>query len=151
MKKVLSYALFIGVAVAGGLAGRDKPKDQTQAWADYYRREKEWKEAYEAQLEARKPKYASIMLDPEERWRAELYYKYRPKPVGRGLTPMAQEEFDKKREKIDRMFASSGSSSGYASDSSISQKPDLSGMYISIPLTGPESGEVIFNYVSGPH
>jgi len=158
MKSVLSYALLIGVAVAGGMAIGDKPKDQTQAWKDYYARINAEKAIYEAGEAERnkKPEYASIMLDPEERWKAELFYKCRiSRPVSSGVTHRIRDD-DEDEEDSPTMFKWTPTYSSYSRRESseesswIGSKPDLSGIYSTAPMSGPNSGQVQFNYVRGP-
>ena len=152
MKRVLSYALLTGIAVAGGMAIRDKPKDQTQAWKDYRDRLAYENAIYKAGEAERnkKPEYASIMLDPEERWRAETFYKYRPKPFPKGLTPDAQKEFDERWEKI---FASDYYPKHRQEPSYFSrqqEEPDLSGLYYQRTIVGPNAGNWSIQFISGP-
>ena len=131
------------------------PQDQTQAWKDYYKRLADENAIYKAGEAERnkKPVYASIMLDPEERWRAETFYKYRPKPVPRGLTPDAQKEFDEEWDKIDKMFASDSTSRHTEEPSYFSRRqeqPDLSGLYYQRTIVGPNAGEWSIQFISGP-
>ena len=130
-------------------------RDQTQAWKDYYKRCADEDAIYKAGEAERnkKPVYASIMLDPEERWRAETFYKYRPKSVPRGLTPDAQKKFDEEWEKIDKMFASDSCSRYHEESSYFSrqqEKPDLSGLYYQRTIVGPNAGEWSIQFISGP-
>ena len=130
-------------------------RDQTQAWKDYYKRCADEAAIYKAGEAERnkKPEYASIMLDPEERWRAETFYKYRPKPFPKGLTPDAQKKFDEEWEKIDKMFASDSCSRHHEESSYFSrqqEQPDLSGLYYQRTIVGPNAGEWSIQFISGP-
>ena len=130
-------------------------RDQTQAWKDYYKRCTDEDAIYKAGEAERnkKPEYASIMLDPEERWRAETFYKYRPKPFPKGLTPDAQKKFDEEWEKIDKMFASDSCSRHHEESSYFSrqqEQPDLSGLYYQRTIVGPNAGEWSIQFISGP-
>ena len=148
--------LGIGVFVLFRLFGRATGRDQTQAWSDYYKRLDEENAIYKAgEAERNKKKeYASIMLDPEERWRAETYYKYRPKPFPKGLTPDAQKKFDEEWEKINKMFASDSCSRRHEDSSYFhrqQEQPDLSGLYYQRTIVGPDAGEWSIQFISGPN
>ena len=130
-------------------------QDQTQAWKDYYKRCADEDAIYKAGEAERnkKPEYASIILDPEERWRAETFYKYRPKPFPKGLTPDAQKEFDEEWDKIDKMFASDRCSRHQEESSYFSrqqEQPDLSGLYYQRTIVGPNAGNWSIQFISGP-
>jgi len=130
-------------------------RDQTQAWKDYYKRCADEAAIYKAGEAERnkKPEYASIMLDPEERWRAETFYQFRPKPFPKGLTPDAQKKFDEEWEKIDKMFASDSCSRHHEESSYFSrqqEQPDLSGLYYQRTIVGPNAGEWSIQFISGP-
>jgi len=127
-------------------------QDQTQAWKDYYKRCADEDAIYKAGEAERnqKKQYASIMLDPEERWRAETFYQFRPKPPTKGLTPDAHKEFDERWEKI---FASDyypkhRQESSYFSRQQ--EEPDLSGLYYQRTIVGPNAGEWSIQFISGP-
>jgi hypothetical protein len=157
MKSVLSYALLTGIAVAGGMAIRDKPKDQTQAWKDYRDRLAHENAIYKAGEAERnkKPEYASIMLDPDEKWMAETRYKYRQKPIPRGLTPIAQEEFDARcaREYRELGFDDRPIRDRYASRE-IDPYPyqnDNSGLYYQRTIVGDNAGDWSIQFISGPN
>jgi len=130
-------------------------RDQTQAWKDYYKRCADEAAIYKAGEAERnkKPEYASIMLDPEERWRAETFYQFRPKPFPKGLTPDAQKKFDEEWEKIDKMFASDSCSRHHEESSYFSrqqEQPDLSGLYYQRTIVGPNAGNWSIQFISGP-
>jgi len=130
-------------------------RDQTQAWKDYYKRCADEAAIYKAGEAERnkKPEYASIMLDPEERWRAETFYQFRPKPFPKGLTPDAQKKFDEEWEKIDKMFASDSCSRHHEESSYFSrqqEQPDLSGLYYQRTIVGPNAGQWSIQFISGP-
>ena len=149
--------LLFGIGIMALFRSFERPsmQDQTQAWKDYYKRLDEENAIYKAgEAERNKKKqYASIMLDPEERWRAETFYKYRPKSVPKGLTPDAQKKFDEEWEKIDKMFASDSCSRHHEESSYFSrqqEKPDLSGLYYQRTIVGPNAGEWSIQFISGP-
>ena len=85
--RFMAFILFgIGIITLFRSIKGSSTQDQTQAWKDYYQRRADDDAIYKAgEAERNKKKqYASIMLDPEERWRAETYYKYRPRPFPTG-------------------------------------------------------------------
>jgi len=146
--------LLFGIGIMALFRSIEGPsrQDQTQAWKDYYKRCADEDAIYKAgEAERNKKKqYASIMLDPEERWKAETYYKYRPKPVPKGLTPDAQKEFDERWEKI---FASDYYPKHRQEPSYFSrqqEQPDLSGLYYQRTIVGPNAGEWSIQFISGP-
>jgi hypothetical protein len=146
--------LLFGIGIIALFRSFERPsrQDQTQAWKDYYKRCADEDAIYKAgEAERNKKKqYASIMLDPEERWKAETYYKYRPKPVPKGLTPDAQKEFDERWEKI---FASDYYPKHRQEPSYFSrqqEQPDLSGLYYQRTIVGPNAGEWSIQFISGP-
>ena len=149
--------LLFGIGIMALFRFIESPsrQDQTQAWKDYYKRcadEDAIYKAGEAERNQRK-QYASIMLDPEERWRAETFYKYRPKPPTRGVTPDAYKEFEERWEKIDKMFASDRCSRHHEESSYFSrqqEQPDLSGLYYQRTIVGPNAGEWSIQFISGP-
>ena len=158
MKGVLSYALLIGIAVAGGMAIGDKPKDQTQAWKDYRKRCEENRLALEAQREAYRERERKENLGPCPASRidwetAELFNKIRTiggsfkvhgYPVGGGddSAPRVPEWTP--------TYSSYSRRESSEESSWIGSKPDLSGIYSTAPMSGPNSGQVQFNYVRGP-
>ena len=96
----------------------------------------------------RRPEYASIMLDPDERQRVELLHKYLRTP-----DPVPVPKIDPRRIIIvDRdMFDDDWLPRRTVNPcSSYRQQPDLSGTYVTIPLTGPNVGDVQINKVFGP-
>ena len=146
--------LLFGIGIMALFRSIESPsrQDQTQAWKDYYKRCADEDAIYKAgEAERNKKKqYASIMLDPEERWRAETFYKYRPKPFPKGLTPDAQKEFDERWEKI---FASDYYPKHRQEPSYFSrqqEEPDLSGLYYQRTIVGPNAGEWSIQFISGP-
>ena len=146
--------LLFGVGIMALFRSIEGPsrQDQTQAWKDYYKRCADEDAIYKAGEAERnhKKQYASIMLDPEERWRAETFYKYRPKPFPKGLTPDAQKEFDERWEKI---FASDYYPKHRQEPSYFSrqqEEPDLSGLYYQRTIVGPNAGEWSIQFISGP-
>jgi len=146
--------LLFGIGIMALFRSIESPsrQDQTQAWKDYYKRCADEDAIYKAgEAERnRKKQYASIMLDPEERWRAETFYKYRPKPFPKGLTPDAQKEFDERWEKI---FASDYYPKHRQEPSYFSrqqEEPDLSGLYYQRTIIGPNAGEWSIQFISGP-
>ena len=146
--------LLFGIGIMALFRSFESPsrQDQTQAWKDYYKRCADEDAIYKAGEAERnkKPVYASIMLDPEERWRAETFYKYRPKPFPKGLTPDAQKEFDERWEKI---FASDYYPKQRQEPSYFSrqqEQPDLSGLYYQRTIVGPNAGEWSIQFISGP-
>jgi hypothetical protein len=146
--------LLFGIGIMTLFRSIESPsrQDQTQAWKDYYKRCADEDAIYKAGEAERnkKPVYASIMLDPEERWRAETFYKYRPKPFPKGLTPDAQKEFDERWEKI---FASDYYPKHRQEPSYFSrqqEEPDLSGLYYQRTIVGPNAGEWSIQLISGP-
>ena len=159
MSNVLRFIaiLLFGIGIMALFKSIEGPsrQDQTQAWKDYYKRLDEENAIYKAGEAERnkKPEYASIMLDPEERWKAETFYKYRPKPFPKGLTPDAQKEFDERWEKIDKMFASDSCSRHREESSYFSRRqeePDLSGLYYQRAIVGPNAGSWSIQFISGP-
>jgi hypothetical protein len=159
MSNVLRFIaiLLFGIGIMALFKSIEGPsrQDQTQAWKDYYKRLDEENAIYKAgEAERNKKKqYASIMLDPEERWRAETFYKYRPKPFPKGLTPDAQKKFDEEWDKIDKMFASDRCSRHHEESSYFSrqqEQPDLSGLYYQRTIVGPNAGEWSIQFISGP-
>ena len=149
--------LLFGIGIMALFRSFERPsmQDQTQAWKDYYKRLDEENAIYKAGEAERnkKPEYASIMLDPEERWRAETYYKYRPKPPTRGVTPDAYKEFEERWEKIDKMFASDDFPKYREEPSYLSKReeePDLSGLYYQRTIVGPNAGNWSIQFISGP-
>jgi len=149
--------LLFGIGIMALFRSIEGPsrQDQTQAWKDYYKRCADEDAIYKAgEAERNKKKqYASIMLDPEERWKAETYYKYRPKPFPKGLTPDAQREFDERWEKIDKMFASDDYPKYREESSCLSKReeePDLSGLYYQRTIVGPNAGQWSIHFISGP-
>jgi len=159
MSNVLRFIaiLLFGIGIMALFRSIEGPsrQDQTQAWKDYYKRCADEAAIYKAGEAERnkKPEYASIMLDPEERWRAETFYKYRPKPFPKGLTPDAQKKFDEEWEKIDKMFASNSCSRHHEESSYFSrqqEQPDLSGLYYQRTIVGPNAGEWSIQFISGP-
>ena len=146
--------LLFGIGIMALFRSIESPsrQDQTQAWKDYYKRCADEDAIYKAGEAERnqKKQYASIMLDPEERWRAETFYKYRPKPVPRGLNADAQKEFDERWEKI---FASDYYPKHRQEPSYFSrqqEEPDLSGLYYQRTIIGPNAGEWSIQLISGP-
>jgi hypothetical protein len=146
--------LLFGIGIMALFRSFKSPsrQDQTQAWKDYYKRCADEDAIYKAGEAERnkKPEYASIMLDPEERWKAETYYKYRSKPFPKGLTPDAQKEFDERWEKI---FASDYYPKHRQEPSCFSrqqEEPDLSGLYYQRTIVGPNAGEWSIQFISGP-
>jgi hypothetical protein len=146
--------LLFGIVIMALFRSFERPsmQDQTQAWKDYYKRLADENAIYKAGEAERnkKPEYASIMLDPEERWRAETFYKYRPKPVPRGLNADAQREFDERWEKI---FASDYYPKQRQEPSYFShqqEEPDLSGLYYQRTIVGPNAGQWSIQLISGP-
>jgi hypothetical protein len=146
--------LLFGIGIMALFRSIESPsrQDQTQAWKDYYKRCADEDAIYKAgEAERNKKKqYASIMLDPEERWRAETFYKYRPKPVPRGLNADAQKEFDERWEKI---FASDYYPKHRQEPSYFSrqqEEPDLSGLYYQRTIVGPNAGNWSIQFISGP-
>jgi len=149
--------LLFGIGIMALFRSFERPsmQDQTQAWKDYYKRLDEENAIYKAgEAERNKKKqYASIMLDPEERWRAETFYQFRPKPFPKGLTPDAQKKFDEEWEKIDKMFASDSCSRHHEESSYFSrqqEQSDLSGLYYQRTIVGPNAGEWSIQFISGP-
>lgn len=156
MGNVLRFTaiLIFGIGIMALFRSIESPsrQDQTQAWKDYYKRCADEDAIYKAgEAERNKKKqYASIMLDPEERWRAETFYKYRPKPFPKGLTPDAQKEFDERWEKI---FASDYYPKHRQEPSYFSrqqEEPDLSGLYYQRTIVGPNAGNWSIQFISGP-
>jgi hypothetical protein len=156
MSNVLRFIaiLLFGIGIMALFRSIEGPsrQDQTQAWKDYYKRCADEDAIYKAGEAERnqKKQYASIMLDPEERWRAETFYKYRPKPFPKGLTPDAQKEFDERWEKI---FASDYYPKHRQEPSYFSrqqEEPDLSGLYYQRTIVGPNAGEWSIQLISGP-
>ena len=154
MKRILSYTLLVGIASLGGLAYRDRPKDQTDAWNAYYKRiadENAFYKTAEAERN-KKPEYASIMLDPEQKWTAETHYKYRLIPPGKGLSPEAAREFEEKWDKI-YQTADLDSEPQPRRESEYSyqrEQPDLSGLYYQRTIVGPNAGQWSIQFISGP-
>jgi len=149
--------LLFGIGIMTLFRSIESPsrQDQTQAWKDYYKRCEDEDAIYKAGEAERnkKPEYASIMLDPEERWRAETFYQFRPKPFPKGLTPDAQKKFDEEWEKIDKMFASDSCSRHHEESSYFSrqqEQPDLSGLYYQRTIVGPNAGNWSIQFISGP-
>jgi len=156
MSNVLRFIaiLLFGIGIMALFRSFEGPsrQDQTQAWKDYYKRCADEDAIYKAGEAERnqKKQYASIMLDPEERWRAETFYKYRPKPVPRGLNADAQKEFDERWEKI---FASDYYPKHRQEPSYFSrqqEEPDLSGLYYQRTIVGPNAGNWSIQFISGP-
>ena len=146
--------LLFGIGIMALFRSIEGPsrQDQTQAWKDYYKRCADDDAIYKAgEAERNKKKqYASIMLDPKERWKAETFYKYRPKPLPKGLTPDAQKEFDERWEKI---FASDYYPKHRQEPSYFSrqqEEPDLSGLYYQRTIVGPNAGNWSIQFISGP-
>jgi hypothetical protein len=146
--------LLFGIGIMALFRSIEGPsrQDQTQAWKDYYKRCADEDAIYKAGEAERnqKKQYASIMLDPEERCRAETFYKYRPKPVPRGLNADAQKEFDERWEKI---FASDYYPKHRQEPSYFSrqqEEPDLSGLYYQRTIVGPNAGNWSIQFISGP-
>jgi len=159
MSNVLRFIgmLLFGIGIMTLFRSIESPsrQDQTQAWKDYYKRCADEAAIYKAGEAERnkKPEYASIMLDPEERWKAETFYKYRPKPFPKGLPPDAQKKFDEEWEKIDKMFASDSCSRHHEKSSYFSrqqEEPDLSGLYYQRTIVGPNAGNWSIQFISGP-
>ena len=149
--------LLFGIGIMALFRSIEGPsrQDQTQAWKDYYKRCADEDAIYKAGEAERnkKPEYASIMLDPEERWRAETYYKYRPKPPTKGVTPDAYKEFEERWEKIDKMFALDDFPKYREEPSYLSKReeePDLSGLYYQRTIVGPNAGNWSIQFISGP-
>ena len=146
--------LLFGIGIMALFRSIESPsrQDQTQAWKDYYKRCADEDAIYKASEAERnkKPEYASIMLDPEERWRAETFYKYRPKPFPKGLTPDAQKEFDERWEKIfvSDYYPKHRQEPSYFSRQQ--EEPDLSGLYYQRTIVGPNAGEWSIQFISGP-
>jgi len=146
--------LLFGIGIMALFRSFESPsrQDQNQAWKDYYKRCADEDAIYKAGEAERnhKKQYASIMLDPEERWRAETFYKYRPKPVPRGLNADAQKKFDERWEKI---FASDYYPKHRQEPSYFSrqqEEPDLSGLYYQRTIVGPNAGNWSIQFISGP-
>jgi len=159
MGNVLRFTaiLLFGIGIMVLFRSFENPsrQDQTQAWKDYYKRCADEDAIYKAgEAERNKKKqYASIMLDPEERWRAETFYQFRPKPPTKGLTPDAHKEFDERWEKIDKMFASDDYPKYREEPSYLSKReeePDLSGLYYQRTIVGPNAGQWSIQLISGP-
>jgi hypothetical protein len=159
MKKILIYGILIGGLIFAVSRPTQSGKDQTQAWADYYKRCRENNLALEAQRKEyyereRKENLGPCPNTPLEWKYAELAYKCRviiPKAselapyVGRPELPHAPEYVPPVRS----AYMAGGESSG---DSPFlgGSRPNLSGVYSTIPATGPNSGKVQFSYVQGP-
>ena len=154
--RFMAFILFgIGIMTLFRSIKGPPAQDQTQAWKDYYKRRADEDAIYKAgEAERNKKKqYASIMLDPEERWRAETYYKYRPRPFPTGLSSEQQKEFNEKWEKIDKMFSSDSCSRYHEEPSYYSRRqeePDLSGLYYQRTIVGPNAGQWSIQFISGP-
>jgi hypothetical protein len=91
----------------------------------------------------------------DEKWMAETRYKYRQKPIPRGLTPMAQEEFDARcaREYRELGFDDRPTRDRYASRE-IDPYPyqnDNSGLYYQRTIVGPNAGQWSIQFISGPN
>ena len=149
--------LLFGIGIMALFRSIESPsrQDQTQAWKDYYKRCADEDAIYKAGEAERnqKKQYASIMLDPEERWRAETFYQFRPKPFPKGLTPDAQKEFDEEWDKIDKTFAPDRCSRHHEESSYFSrqqEQPDLSGLYYQRTIVGPNAGNWSIQFISGP-
>ena len=149
--------LLFGIGIMALFRSIEGPsrQDQTQAWKDYYKRCADEDAIYKAGEAERnqKKQYASIMLDPEERWRAETFYQFRPKPFPKGLTPDAQKKFDEEWEKIDKMFAADDYPKYREEPPYLSKReeePDLSGLYYQRTIVGPNAGEWSIQFISGP-
>ena len=144
MKRVLSYALLTGIAVAGGMAIRDKPKDQTQAWADYKRAVAE-QERIDKEERAR---IDAIVKERADNFRAELKAKYPPyKPVWR---PMPASFVSKYFQPMPETDCSHDYFEPTSYSSRRQEQPDLSGLYSERTIVGPNAGQWSIKFVSGP-
>ena len=149
MKRVLSYALLTGIAVAGGMAIRDKPKDQTQAWADYKRAVAE-QERIDKEERAR---IDAIVKERADNYYAELKAKY---PVGKAVGGGPPIDSDSKpiSKPIFQPMPETDCSHDYFEPTSYSsrrqEQPDLSGLYYERTIVGPNAGQWSIRFVSGP-
>jgi len=145
MKRVLSYALLMGVIMAGGMAVRDKPKDQTQAWADY-------KKAVAEQERIDKEERARIDAIVKERadsYYAELKAKYPVrKAVGGG--PPLDSDYEPTFQPMPETHCSHDYFEPTSYSSSRQEQPDLSGLYYQRTIVGPNAGQWSIQFISGP-
>lgn len=97
-----------------------------------------------------KPEYASIMLDPVERQRVEILYKYLrtpdpdspPRAIGSGLGSM------KRKILLDRWM---DEPPVMYENNSINKQPDLSGVYYQRTIGGDGIGRWSIQYLNGPN
>jgi hypothetical protein len=152
MKKVILYGLLIGGLILAVSKLTQSGKDQTQAWKDYdsivIRKAKIDKAEREKRAE-----YASIMLDPYESWRAETFYKYRYIHPEGGY-PVLESTLEGKRPSLPEMDYSLLYEKSYCDQppryTSQQEEPDLTGLYYSRTIVGPNAGNWSINFVSGP-
>jgi len=152
MKRIVLYGLLIaGLIVAVSRPARSG-KDQTQAWADYDSIVIRKAKIDKAERE-KKAEYASIMLDPYESWRAETYYKYRYIHPECGY-PITDGEFTHGKPIMPTMDYSPYFEKSYWDEppryTSQQEQPDLTGLYYSRTIVGPNAGNWSINFVSGP-
>ena len=157
MKKIILYSLLIaGLIVAVGKPIGSRPtqsgKDQTQAWADYDSYVIQKAKTEKAERENGQ-EYASIMLDPYESWRAETFYKYRYIHPECGY-PVWEGEFVHEKPIMPTMDYSPYFEKRYCDEppryTSQQEQPDLTGLYYSRTIVGPNAGNWSINFVSGP-
>jgi len=102
-------------------------QDQTANWIAWHKAERKRKHeesvAFWRQIRGYQPSYQSSSSRQEER-EVEVVYVDRPVVTERVV---------------------------YREPAYQSRQPDLSGIYYNIPLTGPNNGNVQFNYIGGPY
>jgi hypothetical protein len=155
MKKILIYGILIGGLILAVSKPTQSGKDQTQAWKDYRDRRAYENAIYKAGEAERnqKKEYASIMLDPYESWKAETYYKYRYIHPECGY-PVWEGEFVHEKPIMPTMDYSPYFEKRYCDEppryTSQQEQPDLTGLYYSRTIVGPNAGNWSINFVSGP-
>jgi hypothetical protein len=152
MKRILLYGLLIAGLILAVSRPTQSSKDQTQAWADYDSYVIQKAKIEKAERENRQ-EYASIMLDPYESWKAETYYKYRYIHPECGY-PVFDGDSVCQKPIMPTMDYSILFEKSYYDDppryTSQQEQPDLTGLYYSRTIVGPNAGNWSINFVSGP-
>jgi hypothetical protein len=152
MKRILLYALLIVGLIVAVSRPTQSSKDQTQVWKDYDSYVIQKAKIEKAERENRQ-EYASIMLDPYESWRAETFYKYRYIHPEGGY-PVLESTLEGKRPSMPESSYESYSDNSYWSKppqyTSQQEQPDLTGLYYSRTIVGPNAGNWSIQFVSGP-
>ena len=143
------------------------PKDQTQAWRDYVRRNAENEAALKAERD--KTNQLSIVLNEIARERLEFEYKYLRKDaikteLAKSMSSTNRLCFDPSEEgggdcdKCSRHRSHGDSTPWYlrpapeSSRSSIgNNQPDLSGLYYQRTIVGDNAGDWSIQFISGPN